>query len=142
VEAYEGRKFNGKVWRISPMVEQTKRTFVVEALVENSRNELKPGSYARALLPTDKNEKVLLVPVKAVTYLFGANKTYIVRNGNTVEAKEVKIGDRFDSDVEILEGLQEGDMVATSQLSRLDTGVRVAVKQDDPTKSALAGKGD
>ena len=52
VEAFENRKFDGKVWRISPTVEQTKRTFVVEALISNPRAELKPGSYARASLPT------------------------------------------------------------------------------------------
>jgi len=140
VEAYQGRKFSGKVWRISPTVDQTKRTFIVEALVENSKSELKPGSYARALLPTDKNERVLLVPVKAVTYIFGANKTYVVRNGATVEAREVKVGDRFDNDVEILEGLQEGDLVATSQLSRLDTGVRVSINQTETAKEASAAR--
>jgi len=140
VEAYEGRKFAGKVWRISPTVDQSKRTFVVEALVANSRNELKPGSYARALLPTEKNERVLLVPLKAITYVFGANKAYILRNGNTVEAKEVKIGDRFDSDVEILEGVQEGDLLATSQLARLDTGVKVAVKQEQTEKASGSQK--
>ena len=117
-----------------------KRTFIVEALVQNSKNELKPGSYARALLPTDKNERVLLVPAKAVTYLFGANKTYVVRNGATVEAREVKIGDRIDNDVEILDGLQEGDLVATSQLGRLDTGVRVSVRQPEPAKAASAAR--
>ncbi len=129
VEAFDDRKFVGKVWRISPMVEQAKRTFVVEALVENPKNELKPGSYARASLPTDKIEHILTVPVKAVTYIFGANKTYVVRNGNTIESKEVKLGDRFEDQVEILEGLTEGDIVATSQLGRLDTGTKVSVKK-------------
>ncbi len=135
VEAFQDRKFSGKVWRISPTVEQTKRTFVVEALVENPRNELKPGSYARATLPTEKTEHILTVPVKSVIYLFGANKTFAIRNGNTIEAKEVKLGDRFDDQVEILEGLQEGDMVATSGLSRLDTGTKVAVS-NEPVKTA------
>jgi RND family efflux transporter MFP subunit len=127
VEAYQDRKFEGKVWRISPTVDQTKRTFVVEALVANPRTELKPGSYARAILPTDKTERILLVPVKSVVYLFGANKTFAVRNGNTIEAREVKLGDRFNDEVEILEGLHEGDIVATSGLNRLDTGSKVAV---------------
>jgi RND family efflux transporter MFP subunit len=47
VEAFENRKFRGKIWRISPTVDQSKRTFVVEALIDNRRAELKPGSYAR-----------------------------------------------------------------------------------------------
>jgi len=134
VEAFQDRKFTGKVWRISPTVEQSKRTFIVEALVANPKNELKPGSYARASLPTDKTEHILLVPVRSVVYLFGANKTFAVRNGNTIEARDVKIGDRFAEEVEILEGLQEGDMVATSQMNRLDTGTKVSIAPPDAPK--------
>jgi RND family efflux transporter MFP subunit len=124
VEAFENRKFDGKVWRISPTVDQTKRTFIVEALVNNPTAELKPGSYARATLPTSKLEQVKLVPARAVAYVFGSNKAYVVKDGR-VEARDVKLGDRFDTDVEILEGLESGDTVALTQLGRLDTGTRV-----------------
>lgn len=126
VEAYENRKFTGKVWRISPTVDQSKRTFVVEALINNPGNELKPGSYARASLPTEKIERVKLVPVRAVAYVLGSNKTYVVKGG-TVEAREVKLGDRFEQDVEILEGVEEGEQVAVTQLNRLDTGTKVTI---------------
>ena len=44
VEAFGDRKFQGKVWRISPTVDQSKRTFIVEALIDNPTGELKPGS--------------------------------------------------------------------------------------------------
>lgn len=131
VEAFGDRKFKGKVWRISPTVDQSKRTFIVEALIENPISELKPGSYARASLPTDKNESVKLVPARAVAYVFGSNKAYVVTRGNTIEAREVKLGDRFDQHVEILEGLENGEQVAVTQLTRLDTGARVAITKDE-----------
>jgi RND family efflux transporter MFP subunit len=126
VEAFEDRKFRGKVWRISPTVDQNKRTFIVEALIDNPRNELKPGSYARAALPTDKTERATLVPSRAVAYVFGSNKAFVVKNG-VVEARDVKLGDRFEQDVEVLEGLEEGELVAVTNLNRLDTGSKVAV---------------
>jgi RND family efflux transporter MFP subunit len=126
VEAFENRKFDGKVWRISPTVDQTKRTFVVEALIANPAAELKPGSYARASLPTSKVEQVRLVPARAVAYVFGSNKAYVVKDGR-IEARDVKLGDRFENDVEILEGLENGEQIAVSQLNRLDTGTRVVV---------------
>ncbi|HYO81336.1 MAG TPA: efflux RND transporter periplasmic adaptor subunit, partial [Bryobacteraceae bacterium] len=109
VEAFEDRTFTGKVWRISPTVDQTKRTFVVEALVDNPGANLKPGSYARASLPTNKVDRVRLAPARAVAYVFGSNKAYVVRN-NVVEARDVKLGDRFENDVEIIEGLQEAEL--------------------------------
>ena len=125
VEAFENRTFIGKVWRISPTVDQTKRTFVVEALVDNPDGELKPGSYARASLPTNRIDRVTLAPARAVAYVFGSNKAYVVKN-NVVEARDLKLGDRFDDDVEILAGLKEGETIAVSGLNRLDTGTRVS----------------
>ena len=126
LEAFPDRQFQGKVWRISPTVDQTKRTFVVEALIENSKNELKPGSYARARLQTNKMETIKIVPARAVNYVLGTNKAFVVK-GDSVDARDVKLGDRFPGEIEILEGVEEGDLVATSNLGRLDTGVKVQI---------------
>lgn len=130
VEAFTDRKFSGKIWRIAPTVDQTKRTFVVEVLITNPRGELKPGSYARARVPTDKNERIMVVPARAVNYVLGSNKAYVI-NQEVIEAREVKVGDRFDGALEILEGLQEGEQVATGPLARLDTGIQVKVTGRD-----------
>jgi RND family efflux transporter MFP subunit len=128
LEAYPDRVFQGKIWRISPTVEQSKRTFVVEALIANPNGELKPGSYAKARIKTDKYDRIRLVPVRAINYVFGANKAYIVKDGQ-IEAREVKLGDRFDQDVEVAEGVHEGEQVALTNLTRLDTGSKVAVEE-------------
>ena len=99
---------------------------MVEVLIENPNGLLKPGSYARARVPTDKVEKIKLVPANAVSYVYGANKAYIV-SSDTVQAREVKLGDRFGDRVEIIEGVDEGEQVATTQLNRLDTGSQVRI---------------
>jgi RND family efflux transporter MFP subunit len=139
VEAFEGKKFTGKVWRISPTVDQQKRTFVTEALIDNSNNALKPGSYARARVPTDKVERVTMIPARAVAYVFGANKVYVVKDG-VVETRDVKLGDRFENSVEVLEGVGEGDTVAVSGLARLDTGAKVKIATGPPPAAGAAEK--
>jgi len=48
-----------------------------------------------------------------------------VVKGDTVDARDIKIGDRFPGEVEVLEGVQEGENVAVSGLARLDSGVKV-----------------
>jgi RND family efflux transporter MFP subunit len=126
LEAYADRVFRGKIWRISPTVEQTKRTFVVEALIDNPAGALKPGSYAKARVPTERVDRIRLVPFRSVNYILGSNKAYVVRDGQ-VDAREVKLGDRFDQEVEILEGVEDGEQVATTQVARLDTGTKVRV---------------
>jgi RND family efflux transporter MFP subunit len=137
LEAYEDRKFHGKVWRISPTVEQTKRTFIVEALIDNPSGDLKPGSYARASLPTNKTENIRLIPVRAVAYVFGTNKAYVVNNG-VIEARDVKLGDRFEEDVEIVEGVKAGEQVAVTQINRLDSGTKVSLAAGAPARAKKA----
>ena len=128
LEAYPDRKFQGKIWRISPTVEQSKRTFLVEALIPNAGGDLKPGSYAKARIRTDKTDRMLLVPLRSVNYIFGSNKVYVVKNG-VVDSRDVKLGDRFGDSVEIVEGVAEGDVVAVTQVNRLDAGSKVQVIQ-------------
>jgi RND family efflux transporter MFP subunit len=128
VEAFEGRRFAGRIWRISPTVDQAKRTFVVEALIDNPNGLLKPGSYARAKIPTDRVERTHIIPAVAVTYVYGSNKVYVVAE-DAIDVREVKLGDRFGDGVEILDGLKDGERVATTQLTRLDAGSRVRVAE-------------
>jgi RND family efflux transporter MFP subunit len=136
LEAFADRKFQGKIWRISPTVDQSKRTFIVEALIQNPDNSLKPGSYAKAVIPTDKSDRVKLIPVRAVNYVFGSNKAYVVA-GDTVDARDVKVGDRFEQEIEILEGLEDGEQVATTQVNRLDTGTKVTIQTGaEPSRSS------
>jgi RND family efflux transporter MFP subunit len=135
VEAYGDRVFHGKIWRISPTVDQSKRTFVVEALIQNPSGTLKPGSYAKARVNTGKFDEISLVPFRSVNYVLGSYKACVVVNG-TVDVREVKLGDRFGDDVEIVEGLHAGEQVATTQIARLDTGAKVRV-----VAAAASGQG-
>ncbi len=140
VEAFEGRKFQGKIWRISPTVDQNKRTFVAEVLVANSAGELKPGSYAKAHVPTSRTERVTVLPQRAVYYIMGSNKAFVVKDG-VIDARDVKMGDRFENDVEILEGIEDGEEVALTQLAKLDTGVKVRVNNSETKKKEAAPAG-
>ncbi|MEJ7604708.1 MAG: efflux RND transporter periplasmic adaptor subunit [Bryobacteraceae bacterium] len=125
LEAYGDKIFKGRVWRISPTVDQSKRTFVVEALIDNPGGLLKPGSYAKVSMPTNKVEHIRLAPVRAVAYVFGSNKAYVIKTERG--SREVKLGDRFEQLVEIIQGLEEGETVALTQLARLDTGSKVSI---------------
>lgn len=141
VEAFADRQFKGKVWRIAPTVDQTKRTFVVEVLIENPDFALKPGSYARARLVTQKFDDVVVVPQRAVAYILGSNKAFVVDADGKVDARDVKLGDRLDQQVEILEGLRDGERVAIGALARLDTGIKVSINTAPETKKGGGGGG-
>ena len=66
------------------------------------------------------------MPVVAINYVFGSNKAYVVKDG-VIDARDVKLGDRFGENVEIVEGLEEREPVAVTQIARLDSGTRVEI---------------
>ncbi len=114
VEAHPGKTFQGKISRINPSVDQQTRSFEVEALVENREGLLKPGFFVKATIPSDKMESGLFVPQEALQYVYGVYKIYAVE-GAVLKEKEVKVGERAGAEVEVLEGLKEGERVAIAE---------------------------
>jgi RND family efflux transporter MFP subunit len=127
VEAYPGRMFQGTITRVSPVVDVESRTFTVEATVPNPGGALKPGFFAKASIITGTERNVPFVPEEAVVTFAGIVKVYVIADGKA-EERRIRTGQRSDGRVEILDGLQVGEAVATSGLSQLATGTAVAVQ--------------
>ena len=121
------QSFSARISRVSPAITQQSRTLLVEALVENREQLLRPGVFARAAIVSDQMENVLLVPAAAVVNYYGINKVFAVENGK-VRERPVKLGDRFGEHFEVLEGLQPRELVATSSLEKLTLGTAVEVQ--------------
>lgn len=111
VEAYPGRSFTGEVSRMSPSVNTQTRTLELEALLDNEDGLLKPGFFAKARVASSQVDSVLMVPHDAVRYVFGVYKVFTVE-GRTLKEREVKLGERSGTEVEVLEGLQDKQQVA------------------------------
>jgi multidrug efflux pump subunit AcrA (membrane-fusion protein) len=113
LEAFPGREFTGRISRINPSVDEKNRTFEIEALVANRSSELKPGSFVKATIQSDKVDSILAIPYNAAVYLFGAYKVFVIQ-GKTIKEREVKLGDRLGELVEIIEGLRVDDKIVIS----------------------------
>jgi len=133
VEAYPDRMFKGKIWRINPAVDPQTRTFDAEALIENQDGVLKPGFFVKASIPSTKVDRVLFVPQKSLSYAYGIYKVYSVTKGNKLKEREVKLGDRVGDDVEVIDGVSEGDNLAVpveGQELALKDGATIKVASD------------
>ncbi len=129
LEAFPGREFTARITRINPVVDEKTRTFEIEGAVANPRNELKPGSFVKAVIPSDKTDSILTIPEKAAVYLFGAYKVFVVENGKLKE-REVRPGDKFGDRLEIIEGLKPGEKIALSDGGQpLKDGAEIEVIQ-------------
>lgn len=129
LEAFPGREFSGRVSRINPSVDEKNRTFEIEALVSNRGAELKPGSFVKATIQSDKVDQILVIPYNAAAYLFGAYKVFVLQ-GQTIKEREVKLGDRLGDLVEVIEGLRADEKVAVSAGgSQLKDGMEVEIAE-------------
>jgi membrane fusion protein (multidrug efflux system) len=111
VEAYPGRTFEGSIARINPSVDPSTRSFDVEALLDNHDGILKPGFFVKSRIASREFATMLLVPSQAVRYTYGVYKVFTVEGG-ALKEREVKLGDRAEESVEIVDGLTERERVA------------------------------
>ena len=119
-DAFPGRGFSGKVSFISPVVDPATRTVAVRVELANPGELLKPGMYlnARATVPLSP---ALLVPATAVLSTGNRTVVWVQTAPDLFEAREVRRGERVGDDVQILEGLEEGDRVVISGGYLLDS---------------------
>ena len=126
VESYGATVFGGKVAYVGPSLDQTMRTFTVEALVDNSDQRLKPGFFAKGVILTKKDEGVLAVPATAVSTLAGVSSVYVIRDGKIVQT-QVTLGVRQGNVWEIVDGLKGDETMANNRLNELATGIGVRI---------------
>jgi multidrug efflux pump subunit AcrA (membrane-fusion protein) len=126
VDAFPDKRFSATVSRISPAVNTQTRTFAFEALAPNSEAVLKPGTFARVRLETSLVEQVMTIPYAAMQYRYGVYRAFAVE-GDRLEARELKTGDRVGDRMEILAGLTTQDRVAVTEVDTLTDGMKIAV---------------
>jgi RND family efflux transporter MFP subunit len=127
VDAFQDRKFKGKISRVSPAVNEQTRSLTIEALINNDHHLLKPGFFAKTRVISDEKEVVITIPAQTILNFYGVNKVFSVENGK-IRERVVKLGDRFGDDVEILEGINGVEFVAASDLSHLENDLPVRAR--------------
>lgn len=109
----------------SRMNEQT-RTLLVEAIGDNPQGKLVSGQSARLNLALHTSNDALKVPSQSLMPSPQGYAVYVAKN-NKVELTQVAIGQRGAQEVQILNGLNKGDTVITSNLLRLTPGAEVTL---------------
>jgi RND family efflux transporter MFP subunit len=132
--------FKGKVAYISPAVDQTTRTFVVEALVENNDRSLKPGFFAKGTVLTHTDDDIVAAPEATVSTLAGVSTVFVIEGGKARQ-QQVTLGERQGEFVEVLTGLKGDETIAASNLNQLATGTNVRVGRQGGDGAAPAANG-
>lgn len=140
-DAYPDIPVSGTITRVSPDVNLKSRAFAIEADVPNQDGSLKPGTFARLRVATNKVDRAIVVPATAIQTRYGTSVAFVVTDGK-LSAAEVKLGDRLGQRVEIVEGLEPGQTIVAEGVDGLSAGVAVRPKTDDAgSGTSGAGRG-
>jgi RND family efflux transporter MFP subunit len=93
--------------------------FQVQALIENPSPRLRPGMTVNVSIPIAAASDAVSVPISAVFKGEGKTKVVYVRNGESTEQREVKVGITNTDHAQIIKGVQEGEQVMLVEPHRL-----------------------
>jgi membrane fusion protein (multidrug efflux system) len=126
LDALPGRKFEGKVFAVNPLIDAAGRAVVIRAMVRNPDTSLRPGMFARVSLITRDEKNALVIPEQAIVPQGDEQYVFKVTDGR-VQRVKVELGQRRDAKVEVLKGLAANDLVVTAGQLKLRDGALVTV---------------
>jgi RND family efflux transporter MFP subunit len=119
------RTFEGTVTRFADRVQMSTRTMTAEVDVKNPQFTLIPGMYAEVQLGTAQAKDALAVPPEAVDGTGDNLRLFLVDSAGRVRTRRVRTGIQSPQYVQIVSGIQAGDLVITGRRSDLHDGQKV-----------------
>ncbi|MCK6558232.1 efflux RND transporter periplasmic adaptor subunit [candidate division KSB1 bacterium] len=138
-----GRTFTGKVTYIYPMLAMESRTAKVRLEFANPAGEiqLRPEMFATVRLKSEMGEETIAVPEQAIIRSGERLVAIVARDGGYFDVREVRAGLVAEGQMQILEGLHEGEQLVVSSQFLIDSesNLRAAIAQFTSTH---AGHGE
>jgi Cu(I)/Ag(I) efflux system membrane fusion protein len=122
--AYPGQTFPGTVDFLYPALDPATRTRRVRLEFDNRDGRLLPGMYGDVFFELPGQE-ALLVPAESVVDTGETQYVFLAREGGAFEPRRVKLGRRSGPELEVLEGLEEGETVVTTANFLIDSESRL-----------------
>lgn len=146
LDAVPGRRYSAVVQAIDPQIDANGRSVSVRACVDNRHLHLRPGMFARVNAVFGERDQARVIPEEALVPQ--GNRQFVIRlkpgvDKETMVAQrvDVKLGIRKPGRVEILEGLEAGDLVVIAGQQRVQKdgmAVRLAEFGKAPSGTAPA----
>ncbi len=130
-DALPDSELEGILTAMNPEVDEATRNVKLQATLPNPDHRLRPGMFVQVALPLPQQDASLILPATAVLYAPYGDSVFRLSpgpadpSGNPSQVLEqvfVRLGRTRGDFVEILEGLKEGDMVASTGVFKLRNG--------------------
>jgi len=113
INSIHNRIFSGYISYISPVLDIKSRTLKVRVELNNTDSVLKPEMFISALIKLSSKNAVI-IPKEAVQQQESKDVVYLFNEPDKFLSRQVKIGSETELYYEVVEGLKEGDKIASS----------------------------
>ncbi|PTX18116.1 membrane fusion protein (multidrug efflux system) [Pontibacter mucosus] len=120
--------YQAAVYAVEPGIDPTTRTLQVRALFDNKNEEVKPGAFVSVSLALSDSDDAILIPTEAIIPEATGHKIYLSRNGKAVP-QMVKIGQRSETLIQIMEGVAPGDTIIRSGILQVRDGSNLNIRR-------------
>jgi RND family efflux transporter MFP subunit len=122
IEAPGGITKTGKITKVLPALDPVTKKVQVKILIPNKDKKLISGMFTDVLFSDAQKDSVgALVPFKSIIFETNGRFVYVIENNKAVK-KSVKLGQIVGSDIEITEGLNQGDKIITKGAKLVNEG--------------------
>jgi len=141
--AYPNKVIEGAISFIDPVLNNTTRTVMVRATLNNRNNLFKPGMFVTATIEkavTTSTEESLYIPSSAVLWTGERSVLYVKPKTDEpiFEMREVMLGTQNGEQVEVTFGLNAGEEVVTNGTFTVDAAAQLQGKKSMMNKSGIS----
>ncbi len=127
ISSLSSQPFEAVISAISPAADSQSMLYPVEIYLNNSNSAIKPGMFAMVRVATNKHEHTFSLPVDAVIEKNGVSSVFVVGDDLIAHKTEVQTGLRNDQYIEVVSGVNVGDIVVVVGQDFLEDGNGVNV---------------
>ena len=132
----QGKPYNvtGEILFSDTKVDPDTGDVTIRILANNENQKLLPGMYVRVNMSRAQVENALLVPEQAIQHdISGKANVTIVNQKGLAQSKPVQLGQRYQNNYVIKQGLQAGEKVIVEGADRIQPEQKLKIKQWQPT---------
>lgn len=130
----------GALLTLDNQVDTTTGTVKLKAVFPNQDLTLFPNQFVNARLLVDTQQNAALVPTAAIQRNAQGAFVYVIKNNQTAAMQTVTVG-TTDGNVAAVQGVQPGDVIATSGFDKLEDGAKVKISNSVGGANATAKNG-
>ncbi|MDD7415915.1 MAG: efflux RND transporter periplasmic adaptor subunit [Treponemataceae bacterium] len=136
VSSIPNEKFMATAMKISPVVNKSNRTIEVDLKFARYDKRIKPGMFASVELVIQEEKNTFVVPKDCISNFNGKETVLVINADGIAERAEIETGIGNDLDVQVKDGLKEGDKVIIAGSATAGSVVRIAGEHSGDNQSS------